>query len=353
MLKSALRQEIAIFIIKKDLNILQNIKKKGIIHLFRDEVLAKKKYYAKESVMKKVLMVVLSMFLVQVFAYAQHAMVQYSVHMSGIGWGEYAANGEMAGTTGQNRQIEAIKVRVASNVSGDIRYDVHLSGIGWTGWFFNDDEAGTTGQNRQMEAIRIRLSGELANQYDIRYQVHASVIGWTDWVMNGADAGTTGQNRRIEAIRVELVKKPVAEKAPVVAREPLINFAHVPANIVVEETSLGRTIKLLNAVYFQPDSTIMMENFRPVIEEAGEQLKADSALHITLRGYAPPFGAPEGHRIISEARANTCKNFLMQNYGIAASRIHIEFVEAGRAPEFFKDASWESFRGIELLANRR
>jgi hypothetical protein len=133
--------------------------------------------------------------------------VEYSVHASGLGWTGVSSDGSQAGTTGQRRQLEAIRVKVSSEIAGGIRYNVHASGIGWTSWSSNNEQAGTTGQNRSLEAVRIELTGDLSKQYDVLYRVHMSGIGWSGWSMNGEQSGTTGQSRRIEAIEIKLAAK--------------------------------------------------------------------------------------------------------------------------------------------------
>jgi uncharacterized protein YjdB len=64
--------------------------------------------------------------------------------------------------------------------------------------------AGTTGQSRRMEAIRIRLAG--CGILRVQYQVHVAGQGWLPWVSDGQMAGTTGQSRRMEAIRIQLAQ---------------------------------------------------------------------------------------------------------------------------------------------------
>jgi len=162
--------------------------------------------------MRKVCVGILMVLLVSSFVYAQSADVLYSVHMSNVGWGGYSSNGETAGTTGQSRQIEAIKVRVSSAISGGIEYNAHVANVGWVGWSANDAEAGTTGQGRRMEALQVRLTGELANQFDVLYRVHMANVGWGGWSSNGETAGTTGQERRLEAVEIKLQAK--AQGAP-------------------------------------------------------------------------------------------------------------------------------------------
>ena len=67
--------------------------------------------------------------------------------------------------------------------------------------------AGTTGQSKRVEAVKIKLEDELAEKYDIYYRVHIQDYGWMNWASNGDLAGTTGQSKRIEALRIELVEK--------------------------------------------------------------------------------------------------------------------------------------------------
>jgi len=155
--------------------------------------------------MKKLFVVCLVLLAAQ-FAYAQNAEVSYSVHMAEIGWGGASMDGATAGTTGQGRQIEAMRARVTSSIPGGIRYNVHASQVGWMGWSSDNEIAGTTGQGRQIEAIRVQLTGQLANRFDVQYRVHMSGAGWSGWSINGEDAGTTGQARQLEAIEIRLVR---------------------------------------------------------------------------------------------------------------------------------------------------
>ena len=129
--------------------------------------------------------------------------ISYQVHVAGYGWLKWVSNGAGAGTTGQGRQMEAIRIR--SNVP--IIYQVHVAGYGWLDWVSNGEGAGTTGQGRQMEAIRIKIAGNYARKFNVYYRVHVAGYGWLNWVSNGKVAGTTGQGRQIEAIQIRLEYK--------------------------------------------------------------------------------------------------------------------------------------------------
>jgi len=130
-------------------------------------------------------------------------------HVSGVGWQPNVTDTMVSGTTGQSRQIEAIKIALKNNTgqSGGITYSSYLSYIGWQDFKLNNEVSGTTGQSRRMEAIRIALTGELGNNYDIWYRGHVQDIGWLGWVKNGDSAGSMGASRRLEAIETRIVAK--------------------------------------------------------------------------------------------------------------------------------------------------
>ena len=118
-------------------------------------------------------------------------------------------DGSTAGTTGQSKRLEAIRIKLSNNTSykGTIQYQTHIQDIGWQGWKMNDEMSGTSGQSKRLEAIRIKLTDELAENYDIYYRVHAQEFGWLGWAKNGESAGTAGYSYRLEAIEVKLVEK--------------------------------------------------------------------------------------------------------------------------------------------------
>ena len=138
----------------------------------------------------------------------QEPELVYQAHVADYGWLETVGDGETAGTTGKNKQMEAIKINLINNVyKGTVEYSAHVADYGWMAWTDNGNQAGTTGENKQMEAIKIKLTGELEEKYDIYYRVHAEELGWLDWTLNGKAAGTAGYCYQIEAIEIKLVEK--------------------------------------------------------------------------------------------------------------------------------------------------
>ena len=134
--------------------------------------------------------------------------VMYQTHVQSIGWQKWAANGAMAGTQGQYKRLEGIKLQLTNkDFAGSIEYSTHVEKIGWQAPVKDGQLAGTQGQYKRLEAIKINLTGEIANHYDVYYRVHSQTYGWMGWAKNGESAGTSGQAKRLEGIQVVLVPK--------------------------------------------------------------------------------------------------------------------------------------------------
>lgn len=122
--------------------------------------------------------------------------ISYRAHLRDIGWCNWRSDGDMAGTVGQNRRIEAVQI------AGIERTDVmvHVADKGDLEYrnITKDNVLGTTGEGRRMEAIQI--TGDNAHYV---YKVHQRDIGWTKWVQSGEWAGEKGKALQLEAIRVK------------------------------------------------------------------------------------------------------------------------------------------------------
>lgn len=134
--------------------------------------------------------------------------ITYQAHVQGPGWKSTVKEAETAGTTGEARRLEAVKINLLNeNGQSAVEYRAHVEGPGWQSWKKSGEVAGTTEQSRRLEAIEIKLTGNLANYYDIYYRMHVAEDGWLGWAKNGETAGTTGGSRRAEAIQIKLVVK--------------------------------------------------------------------------------------------------------------------------------------------------
>lgn len=123
--------------------------------------------------------------------------VTYRAHMRGNGWGAWQCDGGMAGSTGQNRRIEALQI------DADDLPDVaiHLKDIGDKLYenVAKNTVIGTTGENRRIEALKIT-----GKKHFYMYRVHQKDIGWSDWANNGEWAGVRGVGKQIEAVEIKI-----------------------------------------------------------------------------------------------------------------------------------------------------
>ena len=122
--------------------------------------------------------------------------VSYRVHMRGNGWGAWQCDGEMAGSTGQNRRIEAICL------DGDGKADVtvHIKDTGDKEYkgVTKQTVCGIIGEGKRIEAIKI-----VGTDCYYMYRVHQKNIGWSEWANNGEFAGTKEKGLQLEAVEIK------------------------------------------------------------------------------------------------------------------------------------------------------
>lgn len=132
--------------------------------------------------------------------------IEYSAHCQKLGWLDFVSDGQTAGTTGQSRRLEAIRIRLLNCPGAYLEARAHIQTIGWADLqrVSEDKVLGTAGQSKRLEAVVFHLKN--LDGYKLQYRVHLQGIGWTNWIDNDNIAGTTGQARRIEAIQMKIVK---------------------------------------------------------------------------------------------------------------------------------------------------
>lgn len=119
--------------------------------------------------------------------------LKYRAYLQKIGWQEWKSSGEIAGTTGEQRRLEAIQIDYE-----DVEAKAHIQKDGWVdyGKINKDTIIGTTGQQKRLECLC--LKGKF------KYRVHIEKSGWTCYT--DADGictlGSVGQGLRIEAIEI-------------------------------------------------------------------------------------------------------------------------------------------------------
>ena len=64
-----------------------------------------------------------------------YSKIIYKTHVQSYGWQKEVENGALAGTTGQGKRIEAIKITLPdSDYTGNVEYQAYVQGIGWQSW---------------------------------------------------------------------------------------------------------------------------------------------------------------------------------------------------------------------------
>lgn len=132
--------------------------------------------------------------------------IRYQPHCQSYGWKEPSFNGEWAGTTGEGKRLEALRIDPPEGV--ELEVTVHLQGIGdkvYSGIRHgNNMVIGTVGESRRMEGISMRCTKNLTGR-KLYYQVHSQTFGDMPACGEGEFAGTRGQSKRMEAIRIGFV----------------------------------------------------------------------------------------------------------------------------------------------------
>lgn len=132
--------------------------------------------------------------------------LKYQVHARDLGWLPAVHNGSIAGTTGESRPVEALRI-VGMDIPGlGINGKACVQDLGWSTGNIQGEDIGSTGLGKHIECIVLDLFGEKADQYTLWYRVHVAEKGFLDWVRQGEKAGTEGGNLAIEAVQIMLVK---------------------------------------------------------------------------------------------------------------------------------------------------
>lgn len=132
--------------------------------------------------------------------------IYYQAHVQKYGWMDKKHDGLTAGTVGESKRMEALKVTCPKAKDGEPQMKVsgkaHIEGIGWV----DVPEAeeiilGTTGESRRLESVELTFTN-VPKDKKVYYQAHCASIGWQAKVENGFPVGTTGMKKSIEAFKI-------------------------------------------------------------------------------------------------------------------------------------------------------
>ena len=124
----------------------------------------------------------------------------YQTHVKDKSWGSWNGEEQISNDTEQKLDIQAIKINFPNH---KVYYSVYFNDAeGWSAEVSNGEQAGTTGKNKPIFGIRIRLDEAGAEEFDILYRVHKFDGTWTDWAKNGEVIYSHGQ--KLNAIQIKL-----------------------------------------------------------------------------------------------------------------------------------------------------
>ena len=127
----------------------------------------------------------------------------YQAHVQDYGWMDRVNAGEIAGTTGESRRLEALSIYTLN-----VRYNGVFADNGAVcGWKTDGAYIGSVGQSRALQSIAIQFRYNFySTYYDIYYRVHIAGRGWLGWSKNGGAAGNN-YGARIEAVQIKIIRK--------------------------------------------------------------------------------------------------------------------------------------------------
>lgn len=153
----------------------------------------------------------------------------YAAQVQNDGWKPEVRNGVDAGTTGQNKRLEAftVKLELPEGVDLHVMCRAHVQNKGWLEPVYDGEVCGTVGEGLALQAIQLQLSGADADKYEIWSQTHVQNKGWMNWMFGGELSGTVGFDLQAEAIRILVFAKGVSLKTDGV--EGFVQYVAPPA----------------------------------------------------------------------------------------------------------------------------
>lgn len=149
--------------------------------------------------------------------------------------------------------------------------------------------------------------------------------------------------------KAEPVKQPVKEEtiaSPVITESPLSKEEAAAVASAADE----QAVKLLNAVFFDFDSSTLSEASRDTLSaNATVLLKKQPNLKVQVEGHCDERGSAEYNLALGERRAKSAMNYLV-TLGVPASRLStISYGEEKPADPGHDEAAWAKNRRAEFV----
>ena len=116
----------------------------------------------------------------------------------------------------------------------------------------------------------------------------------------------------------------------------------------VSGSTLGTDTAVARVFYFEFDKAVLNAEARAALRLHAEWLKAHPAVNIRLEGHADERGTREYNMALGERRANSVRDFLVQEGVNAAVMEVISYGEESPAAMGSNEASWALNRRVEM-----
>ena len=139
---------------------------------------------------------------------ATESKISIQAHVESYGWLDPVGENEWAGTTGQSKRLEALKIDLRKAGIEIQEIALHIQNVGWK-YYKNpkfDEVLGTTGESKAIEDIRIKCVDKNGNPL-LKYRVHQAEFGTSCFTLSDgiSTLGSVGQSIRLEAIELDLI----------------------------------------------------------------------------------------------------------------------------------------------------
>lgn len=125
--------------------------------------------------------------------------IKYKAHCQAIGNCTEVHDGQIAGTVGLSKRLEALTITCPDGMK--VSAKAHIQRKGWVTYdAAKEITIGTTGEALRLEAFELNFEG-VPKDKTVKYAAHIQSIGWTN-SENHFPIGTMGQSLRIEAVKI-------------------------------------------------------------------------------------------------------------------------------------------------------
>ena len=129
--------------------------------------------------------------------------LSYEVHVQDVGWCPEVHDGQVGGTIGFGKRMEAIRFTNIPN-GWDIYAKAHIQNVGWKdyGKIEPGITIGTIGKSNAIECLIFDAVSPEGDERKLYFRVHQQNVGWKGTTPQGYASGTDGMGLRLEAVKL-------------------------------------------------------------------------------------------------------------------------------------------------------